>query len=145
MTESSSPKSASSPKSDRIGGDYREGPNPAPGGDIDTGDSLVPPYDGRTNAQTANPETRAAVDRIMANTDPGRTGATASPAVERPARDDELTDEEPETPLGVGESVGRRGEKAPRRDGKEPGRSDLPREEAGRPAGSSDERDISGV
>ncbi|MDQ1385499.1 MAG: hypothetical protein QOG65_2878 [Actinomycetota bacterium] len=135
----------SSPKSDRIGGDYREGANPAPGGDTDTGDSLVPPYDGRTNAETANPETRAAVERIMENTDAGRIGATASPAVESVARDDELSDEEPETPLGVGESVGRRGEKAATRDGKEPGRSDLPQEEAGRPAGTSDERDISGV
>jgi hypothetical protein len=36
------------PKGDRIGNDFREGPNPNPGGEIDTGESLVPPYDERT-------------------------------------------------------------------------------------------------
>ena len=35
------------PKQDRIGNDFREGPNPDPGGAIDTGDALVPPYEDR--------------------------------------------------------------------------------------------------
>jgi hypothetical protein len=30
------------PKDDRIGSDYREGPNPNSGGTIDRGDGLVP-------------------------------------------------------------------------------------------------------
>jgi hypothetical protein len=40
------------PKTDRIGNDFREGPNPNPGGTIDTGDSLIPPYEDRTNGKT---------------------------------------------------------------------------------------------
>jgi hypothetical protein len=135
----------SKPKADRVGADYREGPNPAPGGEIDTGDSLVPPYEGRTTPDTANAENRASVERILEHTDSGRAGATASPAVESPAREEELSHEEPETPLGVGESVGRRGENASKREGKEPGRDDSGDDERGRPAGTSDERDISGI
>jgi hypothetical protein len=41
-----------SPKSDRIGNDFREGPNPNPGGTIDTGDALIPPYEERTGGET---------------------------------------------------------------------------------------------
>jgi hypothetical protein len=41
------------PKTDRIGNDFREGPNPNPGGTIDTGDSLIPPYEDRTGAETS--------------------------------------------------------------------------------------------
>jgi hypothetical protein len=44
------------PKQDRIGNDYREGPNPNPGGTIDTGDALIPPYDERTKGDAAGPE-----------------------------------------------------------------------------------------
>ena len=39
------------PKTDRIGNDFREGPNPNPGGTIDTGDSLIPPYKDRTGGE----------------------------------------------------------------------------------------------
>jgi hypothetical protein len=44
------------PKTDRIGNDFREGPNPNPGGTIDTGDSLIPPYEERTGAETSSEE-----------------------------------------------------------------------------------------
>jgi hypothetical protein len=40
------------PKADRIGNDFREGANPNPGGTIDTGDSLIPPYEDRTTGET---------------------------------------------------------------------------------------------
>jgi hypothetical protein len=45
-----------SPKPDRIGNDYREGPNPNPGGTIDTGDALIPPYDKRTKGEAKDGE-----------------------------------------------------------------------------------------
>ena len=37
------------PKPDRIGNDFSQGPNPNPGGTIDTGDALIPPYEDRTS------------------------------------------------------------------------------------------------
>jgi hypothetical protein len=40
------------PKQDRIGNDFREGPNPNPGGEIDTGESLIPPYEERTKGDS---------------------------------------------------------------------------------------------
>ena len=40
------------PKLDRIGNDFREGPNPNPGGTIDTGDALIPPYEERAGGET---------------------------------------------------------------------------------------------
>jgi hypothetical protein len=44
------------PKTGRIGNDFREGPNPSPGGTIDTGDSLIPPYEDRTGGVTSTNE-----------------------------------------------------------------------------------------
>jgi len=40
------------PKTDRIGNDFHEGPNPNPGGEIDTEGSLIPPYEGRTKGES---------------------------------------------------------------------------------------------
>ena len=58
----------------------------------------------------------------------------------------EVTDEEPDSPQGVGESVTRRGEDVVKDEGKEPGRHDagveLPSE---RPVGTSTPRDTTGV
>jgi hypothetical protein len=50
MTEAKDPtkQDVGPPKTDRIGNDFREGPNPNPGGTIDTGSSLIPPYEDRT-------------------------------------------------------------------------------------------------
>jgi hypothetical protein len=44
------------PKTDRIGNDFREGPNPNPGGSIDTGESLIPPYEDRTTGESSDRE-----------------------------------------------------------------------------------------
>jgi hypothetical protein len=133
------------PKNDRIGADYKQGPNPQPGGEVDLSDREVPPYEGRTTGVTGDPNSRTTVERQLAETDSGRPGATASPAVESPVREEEVTDQEPETPHGVGESVGGRGEDHGKAT-KEPGRFDLAHEGgADRPAGGSTDRDISGV
>jgi hypothetical protein len=40
------------PKTDRIGNDFHEGPNPNPGGEIDLEGSLIPPYEGRTKGES---------------------------------------------------------------------------------------------
>jgi len=133
------------PNPDRIGNDYREGPNPNPGGEIDTGHSLIPPYEGRTTSETSSDASRESVERMLEHTDAGSPGATASPAVESPARADELTDDVPDTPLGVGESVGTRGEDQVDKSGKEPGRHDTGDDKGGRPTGTSDDRDRTGV
>lgn len=98
------------PKSDRIGGDYKQGSNPGPGGEIDPGD-VVPPYEGRTTGP--EDDVRGAsesVSRSLPDEVVGGADQTASPARESPAREDELTDEDPEPALGVGESLSTRAE-----------------------------------
>jgi hypothetical protein len=105
------------PKSDRIGMDYREGPNPAPGGTVDTGDRATPPYEGRqeTRGTTSSSDAQAgSISRAMGTTDAGRVGATSSGGTAHPVRDDELTRRDPEPALGVGVSMNRRGEEAGR-------------------------------
>jgi len=135
------------PKTDRLGADYSRGPNPAPGGEIDTGDSAVPPYEGRTGGGGDDPSgTGASVERQMAGAKAGTAGQTASPADEQPAKEEDLSDEEPESPKGVGVSYGRRGEHMSDEDGKEAGRSGDTDDEGGdRPAGTSSERDDTGI
>jgi len=44
------------PKHDRIGNDNHEGPKPNPGGTVDTGDALIPPYDERTKGESMGRE-----------------------------------------------------------------------------------------
>ena len=46
------------PKSDRIGNDCHEGPNPNPGGTIDTGDELIPPYEKSGRGVSLEPMSR---------------------------------------------------------------------------------------
>jgi hypothetical protein len=54
------------PKKDRIGADYREGPNANPGGEIDIDEDRVPPYDGRTTSmKEPTGRTRETVERHM--------------------------------------------------------------------------------
>ncbi len=82
----------------------------------------------------------------MVGAESGTAGQTASPAVESPAREEELTDDEPESAKGVGVSVGRRGEDMSDHDGKEAGREDDGgHPDSGRPTGTSDARDDTGV
>lgn len=107
----------------------------------------APPYEGRTKARgESGHDGAASVERQMAETHGPGTGATTSPMEESPAREDELTDDVPESPHGVGESTTRRGEDIQERDGKERGRTDGPREhKSDRPTGYSDDSDTTSV
>jgi len=126
------------------GGRTSQGPNPDPGGEEEPG-GLVPPYEGRTSAETSNDESAASVGRQLADTKTGPPGATASPADEQPVSEDQVTDEVPESPLGVGESINRRGEDVADAEG-EAGRDDAgTKGESQRPVGTSDGRDSSSV
>lgn len=125
----------------------RSGPNPDPGGEEEPG-GLLPPYEGRTTgSDSPSSEARAeSVERQLAETKTGRPGETASPADEQPAREDEVTDEVPDSPKGVGQSANRRGEDMADHEGKEPGREDAgTKGPSDRPVGKSDERDASTV
>ncbi|HEX3461484.1 MAG TPA: hypothetical protein VHT49_11305 [Acidimicrobiales bacterium] len=125
------------PKADRIGNDFHEGDNPNPGGDIDTGDSRVPPYEGRskgTNERSAGP------GRMLDGEDPPE--AATQPESKAGPRPDAA-----EAPPNVGESVNRHGEDVVKQEGKEPGRTEEGETDgaANRPSGSSTSRDQSGV
>jgi hypothetical protein len=130
------------------GGRSSRGPNADPGGETVPG-GLVPPYEGRTSARgesQISDELTDSVERIYGDVQGGGAGQTASPAMESRVRPDEVNHEAPESPLGVGESVNRRGEDQVDRDGKEAGRADTGTEAASeRPTGASDSRDVSGV
>lgn len=132
------------PKSDRLGNDFQQGPNPSPGGKIEPGGEL-PPYDGRTTDDSDPSGSGASVDRQLAETKAANADQTASPAVESPVSEDELTDKEPESPKGVGTSNQTGAEDIAERDGKESGREDTGTNAAGRPTGTSDERDDSSL
>jgi hypothetical protein len=58
---------------------------------------------------------------------------------------DSVTKDEPGGPKNVGKSVQGRGEDVIRKDGKEPGRYEVEEKGAGRPAGKSTLRDVTGV
>ncbi len=129
----------------QAGGRSSRGPNADPGGEVEAG-GLLPPYDGRTDAETSSSERAASVERQLADTKAGRPGSTASPADEQPVRDEEVTDKVPDSPKGVGESINRRGEDVADDEPKEAGRQDAGTEgESQRPVGVSDERDLSSV
>lgn len=116
------------PKQDRVGDDYSRGPNPNPGGDIDTSGSTLPPYEGRTTGEEEHSREKGP--------EPYR-------------HEDESFDGDPEDlkpPKGVGESTGRRGEDVVEKDGKEPGRYDIDSDDgADRLAGGSTARDRTSV
>ena len=97
------------PKTDRLGKDYEEGPNPAPGGTVEPGGE-VPPYEGRTDgSDQPSPDDTSAARQAATGDHSG--GGTASPAVESPVTDDdEMAEGEPDSPKGVGENVNTRGE-----------------------------------
>ncbi len=145
---------------DRVGNDYREGPNPNPGGAVDLGDRAVPPYEGRTESTADSPHkggdseiggarVGGAVgpveDDAMKAASPGETpgGTTASPADEQPASEQDHTwDSDP----GVGPShwAGtQRGEDVLDTEGTEAGREHTGTDgsNAQRPTGESSDRD----
>lgn len=100
---------------------------------------------GGSGESASKAERRASVEEQLAETKGTRPGG-ASPADEQPVHPDDVTDAEPETPLGVGTSTTRRGEDLADDDGKEPGRHDAGTQgESDRPVGVSDERDSTGV
>jgi hypothetical protein len=130
--------------------------------DIDTGNSAVPPYEGRT--ESTEDATRSSADNPanvgggagpvehdeMKSPEPESTpgGATASPADEQPASEASAT--EPSDPgTGPAHYPGTpRGEDAAEREGKEAGREDTGAEsndEAGRPTGESSNRDQTSI
>ncbi len=127
------------PKGDRLGNDYDKGPNPAPGGEIDTGDSLIPPYDGRTTESTNSRDMEGmAHSRDVTHEQGAASGRATSD------RDTQSPSDLP--PEGVGESAGRRGEDVRDDDGKEAGRrDDGTKGETDRPEGTSDDRDRTGI
>jgi len=135
------------PQDVQPGGRSSRGPNPDPGGEEQPG-GLLPPYEGRTtDSGSADSQDRAdSVRRQMAETKTGRPGATASPADEQPVSEDQLTDEVPESPKGVGSSSNRGGHKMAEHEGKEPGREDgETKHESERPTGTSTSRDMTGI
>jgi hypothetical protein len=130
------------------GGSASRGVNPDPGGETEPG-GLVPPYEGRTTERgesEISEELGSSVERMLLDADGGGGGQTASPAVESPVRDEEVSHETPESPMGVGTSPNRSAEDVADRDGKESGREDSGTQTpSGRPAGTSDARDVTGV
>lgn len=123
------------PKGDRVGNDYQEGNNPAPGGEIDTGDSVVPPYDDRNRSRNERADGPA---RMLNGEEPPKE--TIQPGGDKPVRPDAEM-----APDNVGESIGTRGEDIGDRDGKERGRHDEGTDKGGRPVGTSDESDRTGI
>ena len=126
------------PKQDRVGNDYHEGSNPNPGGTIDTGDSLVPPYEDRAKGDSDTQEAK-------------------SESVRRQLRgEDAPEDSDPETlvgptggkegqepPAGVGENVARPRpghDRTSRQGGRTPCTLGTDASDAGRPTGESTER-----
>jgi len=112
----------------RVGGAHTGGPNPYPGGTIDTGDALVPPYDGRSTGPDDTESTRAKTDSVerqlaeTASEGEAEVGQVSSPGGENisPTTGEELgaqsagansggTSETPDA-HGVGDSDSQRGE-----------------------------------
>ncbi|MDQ6741076.1 MAG: hypothetical protein M3021_12155 [Actinomycetota bacterium] len=123
------------PKGDRIGNDYQRGPNPDPGGAIDTGDSAVPPYEDRSDG---NNRPRDGTARAMGSKAPLKE--PAQPGSDTTPEDAAMA------PKDVGESIGRRGEDVADKDGKESGREDTGRKgETARPTGTSGPRDETSI
>jgi len=135
-------------RSAQPGGSPSRGPNPDPGGETEEG-GLVPPYDDRTSGAGDGPasqERAESVERQLAETKTGPAGQTASPADEQPVSPDQVTDNEPESPKGVGQSANRRGEDMGGHEGKEAGRDEAgTKGESERPVGTSDDRDTTAV
>jgi hypothetical protein len=117
------------------------GPRPKPGGEQEPG-GLVPPYEGR---QT---EVKDSHDRHMDKVFSGAEDVPPGPG--REISDEERegvgpTDTEATSPLGVGESINRRGEDVVKQEG-EPGREHAGEKGAAdRPAGVSDTRSSTGI
>jgi hypothetical protein len=127
------------PKADRVGKDYDKGPNPNPGGDIDMGDSLIPPYDDRSTESSNSRDMEA-----MAHSRDVTHEQGAAPGRATSDRDTQSASDFP--PKGVGDSSSRRGEDIRDDEGQEAGRHDEgTKGKSDRPEGSSDDRDRTGI
>jgi hypothetical protein len=141
MSESDKPDEVQAPKQDRIGNDFREGTNPSPGGKIDTGDALVPPYDGRSDGENLTDEQKQRAEDV-------ERALTGQEALKEPTQPESAAVGEQKgkmAPAGVGETTTRSGEDVVKGEGKEPGREDTGHDASGRPTGTSTARDTSGV
>ena len=146
-----------------VGGNYGHGPSNAPGASkVDTGDSPVPPYEGRTTGPDDTESTKAkteTIERQLSETkskgdeEIGKVSA-AGPSNPDPATGEDLGQPQagdvshrtPDDPHGVGESQSRRGEDIKKQEGTEPGRTDLgTKGKTERPYGTADARDATGV
>jgi hypothetical protein len=143
----------------RVGHLYSEGPNPYPGGQVDTGDTPLPPYDSiRSKGPNTSETTRArteGVERMLENTvsqGEAEIGQTVSPGGENihpetgeplgAISPDEISHRTPDDPHGVGQSQTRRGEDVKKQEGTEAGRHDLgTKGPTNRPYGTADIRD----
>jgi len=115
------------------------GSDPEPGGETDTGNSVLPPYDDRTTESTNSRDMEAmAHSRGVTHEQSAASGRSTSD------EDNQSSSDLP--PAGVGESTSRRGEDMADEDGKEAGRRDEGTEGGSdRPYGSSDDRDRTGI
>lgn len=120
------------------GGAATRGPNPSPGGKVDA-ETDVDPYQDRTERTATKDDRMAGVSRMMTgqsspeDTNPeSLVGPTGGGGGQMP-------------PEGVGVSTTTRGEDIGDRDDQESGRWDTGTEGAGRPTGTSDRRDETGV
>jgi hypothetical protein len=129
------------PQPSSQGGSTDLGPRPSSGGEQEPG-GLVPPYEGR---QT---EAKEGLDRHMDKV--FNRADEVPPGPGREISEEELegvppTDTEARSPLGVGESMTRRGEDAAKQE-EEPGREEVgTKGPSDRPVGVSDERDSTAV
>ena len=99
-----------------------------------------------SESEDLSEDLKGTVKRQYGDVEAGGAGRTASPAQESPVRDDEVSNETPDSPKGVGVSTTRHGEDVVEEDGKEAGRTNTGVEyESERPTGTSDGRDLTGV
>ena len=117
------------------------GPRPKPGGEQEVG-APVPPYEGRQTEMKEGYERHT--EKVFSGAD------DVPPGPGREISDEERegvppTDTEATSPLGVGESINRRGEDVVRQEGEEGREHTGTRGRSDRPAGVSDERDSSSV
>jgi hypothetical protein len=95
---------------------------------------------------TSKDERQESIERQMEDTREQHPGQVTTPVEESPVREDEVTDDAPESPHGVGESPQRGGEEIAEQEEKERGRHEGPTDPTtGRPTGTSDPSDITSV
>jgi hypothetical protein len=148
--------------SGQVGGNYGHGPQNSPGGNVDTGESLVPPYEGRTTSPDDTESTRAkteTVERQLSETksegdaEIGKVSAQGASNVDPSTGEEvsaptagDVSHQVPDDPHGAGTSMGRRGEDVKKQEGSEPGRTDLgTKGKSERPYGTTDVRDSTSI